>query len=97
MDEGEVQLKADACKFRPEVGKMKCLKNPKNSVDCPRYSSNKNIILVSLDKYFGDTANVKFGRFTASTRSLFRASKPGYEKTTISQVSFPTSSPGLFP
>ena len=23
-------------------------------------------MLVSLDKYFGDTANVKFGRFTAS-------------------------------
>ena len=41
-------------------------------------------ILVSLDKYFGDTANVKFGRLTASARPLFRAPRPGYEKTTIS-------------
>ena len=41
-------------------------------------------ILVSLDKYFGDTANVKFGRLTASARPLFRAPTPGYEKTTIS-------------
>ena len=41
-------------------------------------------ILVSLDKYFGDTANVKFGRSTASARPLFRAPRPGYEKTTIS-------------
>ena len=40
-------------------------------------------ILVSLDKYFGDTANVKFGRFTASARPLFRAPRPGFEKTTI--------------
>ena len=41
-------------------------------------------ILVSLDTYFGDTANVKFGRLTASARPLFRAPRPGYEKTTIS-------------
>ena len=41
-------------------------------------------ILVSLDKYFGDTANVKFGRFTASARPLFRAPRPGFEKTMIS-------------
>ena len=41
-------------------------------------------MLVSLDNYFGDTANVKFGRFTASARPLFRASRPGYEKTAIS-------------
>ena len=34
-----------------------------------------------MDKYFGDTANVKFGRFTASATPLFRASRPGYEKT----------------
>ena len=39
---------------------------------------------ISLDKYFGDTANVKFGRLTASTRPLFRASRPGYEKTLMS-------------
>ena len=37
-----------------------------------------------MDKYFGDTANVKFGRLTASARPLFRAPRPGYEKTTIS-------------
>ena len=37
-----------------------------------------------MDKYFGDTANVKFGRLTASARLLFRAHRPGYEKTTIS-------------
>ena len=41
-------------------------------------------ILVSLDKYFGDTTNVNFGRLTASARPLFRALRPGYEKTTIS-------------
>ena len=40
-------------------------------------------MLVSLDKYFGDT-NVKFGRLTASARPLFRAPRPGYEKATIS-------------
>ena len=34
-----------------------------------------------MDKYFGDTANVKFGRFSASARPLFRPSRPGYEKT----------------
>ena len=37
-----------------------------------------------MDKYFGDTANEKFGRFMASARPLFRASRPGYEKTAIS-------------
>ena len=37
-----------------------------------------------MEKYFGDTANVKFGRLTASARPLFRAPRPGYEKTTIS-------------
>ena len=41
-------------------------------------------MLVSLDKYFGDMANVKFGGLTASTRPLFRASRPSYEKTLIS-------------
>ena len=41
-------------------------------------------ILVSLDKYFGHTVNVKFGRLTASARPLFRAPRPGYEKTMIS-------------
>ena len=39
---------------------------------------------ISLDKYFGDTANVKFGRLTASARPLFRAPRPGYEKTLLS-------------
>ena len=43
----------------------------------------KIYILVSLDKYFGDTANVKFVRLTASARPLFRAPRSGYEKTTI--------------
>ena len=37
-----------------------------------------------MDKYFGDTTNVNFGRLTASARPLFRAPRPGYEKTTIS-------------
>ena len=37
-----------------------------------------------MDKYFGDTANANFGRLTASSRPLFRASRPGYKKTTIS-------------
>ena len=37
-----------------------------------------------MDKYFGHTANVKFGRLTASARPFFRAPRPGYEKTTIS-------------
>ena len=36
-----------------------------------------------MDKYFGDTANANFGRLTASARPLFRACRPGYEKTTI--------------
>ena len=39
---------------------------------------------ISLDKYFGDTANVKFGRLTASARPLFRAPRPGNEKTLLS-------------
>ena len=47
-------------------------------------------MLVSLDKYFGDTANVKFRRLTASARPLFRAPRPGHEKTTISiEFKFP--------
>ena len=37
-----------------------------------------------MDKYFGNTANVKFGRLTAFARPLFRALRPGYEKSTIS-------------
>ena len=37
-----------------------------------------------MDKFFGDTANANFGRLTASSRPLFRASTPGYKKTTIS-------------
>ena len=37
-----------------------------------------------MDKNFGDTANDKFGRFMASARPLFPASRPGYEKTAIS-------------
>ena len=37
-----------------------------------------------MDKYFGDTANVKFGRLTASARPLFQASRPGNEKTLLS-------------
>ena len=43
MDEEEVQVKANVCKYRPEVGKMKCLKNPKKSVDYSRYSRNQNM------------------------------------------------------
>ena len=43
----------------------------------------KTYILVSSDKYFGDTANANFGRLTASARPFFRAFRPGYEKTTI--------------
>ena len=41
-------------------------------------------ILVSLGKYFGDTANANFGRLTASSIPLFWASRRGYKKTTIS-------------
>ena len=37
-----------------------------------------------MDKYFGDTANVKSGRLTASARPLFQASRPGNEKTLLS-------------
>ena len=37
-----------------------------------------------MDKYFGDTANANFGRLTASSIALFKASRPGYKKTTIS-------------
>ena len=37
-----------------------------------------------MDKYFGDTANVKFGRLTASAKPLFRAPRPGNEKTLLS-------------
>ena len=37
-----------------------------------------------MDKYFGDTANVKFGRLTVSARPLFQASRPGNEKTLLS-------------
>ena len=37
-------LRADLCKYRPEVGKIKFLKNPKKKcVHCPRYSSDENI------------------------------------------------------
>ena len=43
----------------------------------------KIYILVSSDKYFGDTANANFGRLTASARPFFRTFRPGYEKTTI--------------
>ena len=35
-------------------------------------------------KKVGDTANVKFGRLTASATPLFWAPRPGYEKNTIS-------------
>ena len=37
-----------------------------------------------MDRYFGDTANFKFGRLTTYALALFRASRPGYEKNTIS-------------
>ena len=37
-----------------------------------------------MNKYFGDIEDVKFGQFTASARPLFRASRPGHEKTGIS-------------
>ena len=43
MDGEGIQLRAHVCKYRPEVGKMKCLKNPKKSVDYSRYSSNQNM------------------------------------------------------
>ena len=36
-----------------------------------------------MDKYFADTANANFGRLKATARPLFRACRPGYEKTTI--------------
>ena len=39
----EYSLRADVCKYRPEVGKMKCLKTPKKSVDYSRYSSIQNM------------------------------------------------------
>ena len=42
-------LRSDVCKYRPEVGKMNCLKNSKkNYVDYPRYSSNENINFSSI-------------------------------------------------
>ena len=38
------RLRADVCKYRPEVGKIKFLKNPpENYVDYPRYFSYENI------------------------------------------------------
>ena len=37
-----------------------------------------------MDKYFGDTANVKLGRLTTSSGPLFRASRLGNEKTLLS-------------
>ena len=40
-----------------------------------------------MHKYFGDTTNVRFGRFTASATPLFRASGPGYEKT-VNSIEF---------
>ena len=68
-----------------ELGKRKILKNPKKIfVDSLGYSSDENIVLGSLDKYFDAMANVKFGWLTASARPLFRAPRPGCEKTTIS-------------
>ena len=37
-------LRADVCKYRPEVEKIKFLENPpQNYVDYPRYSSYENI------------------------------------------------------
>ena len=59
-------------------------KSQKNSVDYSRYSSNENITFSSIGQIFWRYGDVKFARFTASTRLLFRASRPGYEKTTIS-------------
>ena len=52
---------------------MNFLKNPpKKSVDYPGYSSNENINFSFIGYIFGDTANIKFGRFTVSIRPLFQ-------------------------
>ena len=56
------QLRADVCKYRPKIGKKKLKKISKNNVDYPRYSSNEHINFRFIDKYFGDTANVKCWR-----------------------------------
>ena len=76
-------LRADVISTRG--GKNKTFeKSHQNFVDYPTYSSNKNITLSFIDKYFGETANVKIGRLRVSARPLFRALRPGYEKTAIS-------------
>ena len=67
-----------------EVGKIKFLKNPPKIMYIPLGIRVVKILKFSLDKHFGDTANVKFGRLTASSRPLFGAPRLGYEKTTIS-------------
>ena len=77
-------LRADVCKYRPRLGIIKILKNPKKIL----YTFlgillMKASILVLSDKYFGDTAGVKFGRFTASARPLFQGPRPDYEKSSI--------------
>ena len=79
-------LRADVCKIiSTRGGENKIFqKSQTNYVHSPRYSSHEIEILVSLDKYFGYTTNVNFRRLTASARPLFRAPRPGYEKTTIS-------------
>ena len=54
---------------------MKFWKNPKKIMKTTLSILVMKIeILVLLDKYFGDTANTNFGRLTAPSRSLFRAS-----------------------
>ena len=64
---------------------MKFLKNPKKIMYTPLgILVMKIYILVSLDKYFGDTTNVNFARLTASPRPLSWTPRPGYQKTTIS-------------
>ena len=77
-------IKSGCLKISTKGGKYKNFeKSHKNSVHFPRYSINENIILVSSDKYFGDTASVKFGRFTAPAGPLFQGPRQGYEKSSI--------------
>ena len=65
-------LRADVCKYRPGVGKMKISKNPKKIQWTTLGTLFMTIkILLSSVKYFCNTASVKIDRFTASTGPLF--------------------------
>ena len=57
-------------------------KSPKNSVDW--YSSDEHVNFSFIGYIFWRYGECQFGRFTASARPLFRASRPGYEETAIS-------------